>query len=121
MNKLYAKRSVMEQGKYYIDHVMAMTAEGLHSKADIAAELAHRDIVIQTLENRLAVWEAGTASDISRSMIKTADKLMNERNALKGALATLLYVINPDKDGSFFICEEATDFINEARKLVEAV
>ena len=119
--KHYADRHVMDQGQVYIDHVMAMTAEELHSKADIAAELAHRDIVIQTLENRLAVWEAGTAADISRSMIKTADKLMKERDILKLTLATLLYVINPDKDGSFFICEESTDFINEARKLVEAV
>lgn len=115
MNKLYAKRSVMEQGKYYIDHVMAMTAEGLHSKADIAAELAHRDIEIQQLKSRLAVWEAGTAADISRSMIKTADKLMKERDAAKSALTDLLFVINQDKDGSFFICEEAEVVITAAR------
>jgi hypothetical protein len=98
---------------------MAMTAEELHSKADIAAELAHRDIIIKNLENRLAVWEAGTAADISRSMIKTADKLMQERDAIKSALSDLLFVINPDKDGSFFICEEGAVIIAAARITLE--
>ena len=41
--KLYASRDVRGLEKYYTDHVMAMTAEGLHSKSDIAAELAYRD------------------------------------------------------------------------------
>lgn len=117
--KHYAQRDLDEQGQNYINHVMAMTAEKLYLKSDIAAELAHRDIVIQNLENRLAVWEAGTAADISRSMIKTADTLMKERDTIKQALSDLLYVINPDKDGSFFICEEAADIISAARKAAE--
>lgn len=37
----------------YMAHVQAMTAEGLHSKADIAAELAVRDIRIRDLEAAL--------------------------------------------------------------------
>ena len=48
--KLYADRDICEQdakGGFYFKHVLAMTAEGLHSKSDIAAELAHRDIIIQ--------------------------------------------------------------------------
>lgn len=117
--KHYAKRAWDELGQVYVDHVMAMAAEKLYLKSDIAAELAHRDIVIQSLENRLAAWEDGTASDISRSMIKTADKLMKERDAIKQALSDLLYVINQDKDGSFFICEEAADIIESARKAAE--
>ena len=51
--KLYADRDICEQdakGGFYIKHVLAMTAEGLHSKSDIAAELAHRDLRIQQLE-----------------------------------------------------------------------
>ena len=51
--KLYAERDICEQdekGGFYIKHVLAMTAEGLHSKSDIAAELAHRDLRIQQLE-----------------------------------------------------------------------
>lgn len=47
--KLYAERDIIAQGQTYCDHVMAMTAESLHSKSDIAAELAHRDIEIERL------------------------------------------------------------------------
>lgn len=49
-NKLYAERDIIEQMQYYVNHVEAMTAEGLHSKSDIAAELAHRDIEIERLQ-----------------------------------------------------------------------
>lgn len=44
-----ANRDVIRQGKHYTRHVMAMTSERLHSKADIAQELAHRDQVIEQL------------------------------------------------------------------------
>lgn len=40
---LYPKQDIEELGEWYIKHVEAMTAEGLHSKADIAAQLAWRD------------------------------------------------------------------------------
>lgn len=44
---LYNKdRDPEELEPYYTRHVMAMTEEGLHSKSDIAAELAYRDIMI---------------------------------------------------------------------------
>lgn len=36
----------------YALHVMAMTEEGLHSKDDIAAELAFRDMEIQSLQQK---------------------------------------------------------------------
>lgn len=48
----YADRDPMaldKAGNYYIRHVSAMTREGLHSKADIAAELAWRDCEIDRL------------------------------------------------------------------------
>lgn len=45
----YAERDILKQGKHYVRHVAAMTAEGLCSKSDIAAELAHRDIEIDRL------------------------------------------------------------------------
>lgn len=54
MNLYDPNRDVIRQGKHYTNHVMAMTAEKLHSKADIAQELAHRDIAI---EQMLAVIE----------------------------------------------------------------
>lgn len=37
----------------FAKHMHAMTAEGLHSKADIAAELAYRDDRIRALEKAL--------------------------------------------------------------------
>ena len=46
----YAERDILKQGNYYMRHVAAMTAEGLHNKSDIAAELAHRDIEIARLK-----------------------------------------------------------------------
>ncbi len=51
----------LEQGvesEHYLKHVMAMTAEGLHSKAKIAAELAYRDAKIEGLESALAAAAA---------------------------------------------------------------
>lgn len=48
--KLYAERDIIEQGQHYCDHALAMTAESLHCKSDIAAELAHRDMRIAQLE-----------------------------------------------------------------------
>lgn len=51
--KLYAERDIefldMTKG-YYSRHIMAMTTEGLNSKSDIAAELAHRDLLINNLK-----------------------------------------------------------------------
>lgn len=51
--RLYADRDIINQGPHYVAHVSAMTKEGLHSKSDIAAELAHRDIVAMELQDRL--------------------------------------------------------------------
>ena len=51
--KNYQERDIMlldEQGDYYIRHMMALTAEDLQSKSDIAAELAHRDYQIDELK-----------------------------------------------------------------------
>ena len=45
----YAKRDLEGLGKYYFRHLNAMTREGLHSKSDIAAELATRDMLIDHL------------------------------------------------------------------------
>jgi len=48
--KLYDKRDIEELdriGEYYYKHVSAMTDENLHSKTDIAAELAWRDYLIE--------------------------------------------------------------------------
>lgn len=52
--KLYAERDPMALEPHYCRHVQAMTAEGLHWKSDIAAELAWRDQRIEQLEAALA-------------------------------------------------------------------
>ena len=56
MSNLYAgleardPMALDDAGDHYTKHVMAMTAEKLHSKADIAAELGYRDMRITELE-----------------------------------------------------------------------
>jgi lambda repressor-like predicted transcriptional regulator len=62
MNKLYAERDIIEQGDYYSRHTSAMTGEDLHSKSDIAAELAHRDIEIDKLKARVAAQQSALNS-----------------------------------------------------------
>lgn len=52
----YAERDIVALDKaegYYIRHVDAMTAEGLHAKSDIAAELAWRDAELDRLRAAL--------------------------------------------------------------------
>lgn len=50
---LYANRDAEALGELYARHVAAMTAEKLHDKGDIAAELAWRDMEIDRLQNLL--------------------------------------------------------------------
>lgn len=52
--KLYAERDPMALEPHYSRHVLAMTAEGLHWKSNIAAQLAWRDLRIEQLEAALA-------------------------------------------------------------------
>ena len=53
----YGERAIDEldfAGGYYSRHVNAMTAEGLNSKSAIAAELAVRDFIIDSLHAKIA-------------------------------------------------------------------
>ena len=56
--KQYADRDHQAQGGHYITHVGAMTAEGLHRKSAVAAELAHRDIEIARLHAKNTALQA---------------------------------------------------------------
>lgn len=60
--RLYGDRDPVAQGKYFLRHMDAMTAEGLHSKAAIAEELAHRDILIDQLQTALAAYKGRDAA-----------------------------------------------------------
>ncbi len=60
MTKQYAERDVISldrAGGHYIRHVGAMTAEKLHSKSEIAAELAYRDWLIDDLLQQLKAYQ----------------------------------------------------------------
>jgi hypothetical protein len=75
--RLYAERDIMAQGQVYCDHVNAMTAEGLHGKSEIAAELAHRDTVIHHLRYLLTICsdeitDPDLLADIRRSLRETS-------------------------------------------------
>ena len=93
----YADRDVFELIPYYGKHVLAMTAEGLHNKSDIAAELAHRDIEIDRLRAELEREEQ--EHDRATTLHATAVK---ERDALAALLrearssATHVRVMNDD-------------------------
>jgi len=52
-DKQYGHRDEGTESDFYIVHVSAMTGEGLHSKAEIAAELAYRDQRIAELEDKI--------------------------------------------------------------------
>lgn len=59
--KQYAARDALaldKAGGYHMRHRMAMTTEGLHSKGDIADELAWRDMEIDRLRLELRAQEA---------------------------------------------------------------
>lgn len=54
---MYADRDIENLEPYYTNHVSAMTGEKLHDKSAIAAELAYRDKVIETLEKKIIELE----------------------------------------------------------------
>lgn len=81
--KLYAERDAKAMGEAYTMHIVAMTAEGLDSKADIAAELAYRDLQILELEQQLADTESRleTAVDVNSlysNKLTERDKLLDK-------------------------------------------
>jgi len=53
---------------YYFTHVNAMTAESLHSKSDIAAELAVRDVQIDSLIERVMYYTNESGAEVKGSL-----------------------------------------------------
>jgi hypothetical protein len=73
--RLYAERDAMlldQRGGYYFRHVSGMTREQLHSKSDIAAELAHRDMLLDANVARLKAVMSDRARDKGRAYSKLA-------------------------------------------------
>ena len=56
--KMYKKHKLTDEqsDKFVFPHVMAMTKEGLNSKAEIAYELGCRDLKIECLGEQLDAW-----------------------------------------------------------------
>jgi hypothetical protein len=50
---LYEPRNHQAQGQTFLDHMEALTVEDLYMKSHIAAELAHRDLIIAKLRAAL--------------------------------------------------------------------
>lgn len=75
----YAQRDIVqldEDGDHCIRHVSAMTAEGLHAKSDIAAELAWRDREIARLREvleRIANGPYIETREIARAALESGD------------------------------------------------
>lgn len=57
----YKQRDTENLGAYYMRHVLAMTAEKLHDKSAIAAELAWRDLQIDMLTQLIELKKVETA------------------------------------------------------------
>lgn len=73
--KIYIHDDHMEQDNIYMKHLSAMTKEQLHSKADIAGELAGRDIIIAKLAKALeetinSIDNLSESSEINRDVFK---------------------------------------------------
>ena len=80
--KLYAKRDAMaldEAGNYYINHVMAMGSEQLHSKSAIASELAHRDMLIDKLTKELQTTKAQSDSVLAQKKAEAEGTLVQAK------------------------------------------
>jgi len=76
--KLYAHRDIEGQKQFYLDHISHMTSEGLHSKSDIAAELAHRDILIKKLLDTLHYTRNTYSSYFSTALLVDIEKIIEK-------------------------------------------
>lgn len=86
---IYADRDHEEQGEHFMRHLDRMTVEKLHSKSDIAGELAHRDAELEKLRQSLEwivcfcnehdEWFGGANSEdgAENEWLNSANKLLN--------------------------------------------
>lgn len=81
--KLYARRKLQALGSRFTAHMAAMTAEGLHSKSDIAAELAWRDWIIEC--ERDVYERLHSELTAAQQRIRELESLNAERNRQNAA------------------------------------
>lgn len=111
-------RDPIALGQGYCDHVMAMTAEGLHSKADIAAELAWRDQQINSLSSRLEHYEKNPDT---KQWILDELQLRKERNMLFEALGRANEALQADNERIDQLIRDANDVAAKAEYLAPAI
>ena len=119
----YAERKAQELEPYFIRHLSAMTAEGLHSKADIAKELAFRDKRIADLERQLAAYEKAACCPDEQSC-KYRSQLANKQSEIDRLKERLEIGFGFDLDGNRVKIEgdhpDGIDCRNETIKLLES-
>jgi len=92
---LYADRNPCKLEPHYTAHVMAMTREDLHSKSDIAAELAWRDQEIEALRAQV---EALTIEN--QALWTDRSTLQSQRDAFLEAGLRARYLLVRDRDAA---------------------
>lgn len=72
-----------------------------------------------TLKELIAIWKN---KDVKKGFLnQLISNLLCERENLKRTMEDLLFVINKDKDGSYFICAEAEHTINKLRQTIKEI
>lgn len=65
----------------------------------------------------LTVWHGGTDCQ-SGEVAEEIALRCNVHDDLVASLSTLLTMLNRDKDGGYFLCEEAAGYVDEARDVL---
>jgi hypothetical protein len=111
----YAERDPRDLGEHYIKHVSAMTGEGLHSKAAIAAELAYRDSEIERLRF--------SCSELSRDALDATfeiERLRSENERLIAFCRDISEQV-PEQPDYWSSCSQCAKNIDTAEDMLEAL
>jgi hypothetical protein len=91
-DKQYGHDDARDYEPYFSRHLMAMTAENLHGKGEIACELAYRDARIAELETQLK-WMVENAASQHRPAYDEQQRRIAELEAENQRLReTLTYI-----------------------------
>lgn len=93
--KLYDERRPWELEPHYGNHVQQMTAEGLHNKSDIAAELACRDCEIDRLRAELDQLKQGRGEPAAVRFVAACSGLQHFSPGACGQVSAV--IVNGDR------------------------
>jgi hypothetical protein len=86
-----------DKGGHYCRHIMAMTAESLHSKRDIACELAYRDMLITEFKEVHTELQAELTAQVEEN-INLTKKIIELEIDQENSEATTLPLLNRIKE-----------------------